>query len=107
MLDIKAVRQDPENVALALEKRGFSFDIEQFKSLDARRKQADVQSQHLLAERKAASKQIGALVGQGMSVDDAKAPGQVRERPDSPSDTHPNVSRKLACPPNEQPRLNH
>jgi hypothetical protein len=40
-------------------------------------------------------------------VDDAKAPGQVRERPDSPSDTHPNVSRKLACPPNEQPRLNH
>lgn len=77
MLDIKAVRQDPENVALALEKRGFSFDIEQFKSLDARRKQADVQSQHLLAERKAASKQIGALVGQGMSVDDAKA--QVNE----------------------------
>ena len=73
MLDIKAVRQDPENVALALEKRGFSFDIEQFKSLDARRKQADVKSQHLLAERKAASKQIGALVGQGMSVDDAKA----------------------------------
>ena len=77
MLDIKAVRQDPENVALALEKRGFSFDIEQFKSLDARRKQADVQSQHLLAERKATSKQIGALVGQGMSVDDAKA--QVNE----------------------------
>ncbi len=77
MLDIKAVRQDPETVALALEKRGFTFDIEQFKSLDARRKQADVESQGLLAERKAASKQIGALVGQGMSVDDAKA--QVNE----------------------------
>ena len=30
-----------------------------------------------LAERKAASKQIGALIGQGMSVDDAKA--QVNE----------------------------
>ena len=55
MLDIKAVRQNPESVALALEKRGFTFDIEQFKALDARRKQADVDSQNLLAERKAAA----------------------------------------------------
>ena len=77
MLDIKAVRQDPEAVARALSKRGFVFDVEQFTTLDARRKQADVESQKLLAERKAASKQIGALIGQGMSVDDAKA--QVNE----------------------------
>ena len=77
MLDIKVVRQDPEAVAQALSKRGFSLDIEQFRALDARRKQADVDSQSLLAERKAASKQIGTLVGQGMSVDDAKA--QVNE----------------------------
>lgn len=77
MLDIKAVRQDPEAVAQALSKRGFRLDIEQFRALDARRKQADVDSQSLLAERKAASKQIGTLVGQGISVDDAKA--QVNE----------------------------
>ncbi|MAT91183.1 MAG: serine--tRNA ligase [Halioglobus sp.] len=77
MLDIKAVRQDPEAVATALAKRGFEFDVEGFRALDARRKQADVDSQNLLAERKRASKQIGALVGQGMSVDDAKA--QVNE----------------------------
>jgi seryl-tRNA synthetase len=77
MLDIKAVRQDPEAVAKALAKRGFTFDVEQFTALDARRKQADMDSQNLLAERKAASKQIGALIGQGMSVDDAKA--QVNE----------------------------
>ena len=73
MLDIKAVRADPEGVAKALAIRGFSFDIEQFKILDARRKQADIDSQSLLAERKSASKKIGVLVGQGMSVDDAKA----------------------------------
>lgn len=73
MLDIKAVRQEPEAVAEALAKRGFKFDVEQFTALDAQRKQADIKSQNLLAERKAASKQIGALVGQGMSVDDAKA----------------------------------
>ena len=77
MLDIKSVRQDPEGVAEALATRGFVFDIEQFQALDARRKQADVDSQNLLAERKSASKKIGALVGQGMSVDDAKA--QVNE----------------------------
>jgi seryl-tRNA synthetase len=77
MLDIKTVRQDPQAVATALDKRGFEFDIGAFKALDARRKQADVDSQNLLAERKSASKKIGQLVGQGMSVDDAKA--QVNE----------------------------
>jgi len=73
MLDIKAVRQDPEGIARALATRGFAFDAEQFKALDARRKQADIDSQSLLAERKSASKKIGELIGQGMSVDDAKA----------------------------------
>ncbi|MBN7797552.1 serine--tRNA ligase [Parahaliea mediterranea] len=77
MLDIKAVRKDPEATARALAKRGFEFDIAGFQALDARRKQADVDSQALLAERKSASKKIGQLVGQGMSVDDAKA--QVNE----------------------------
>jgi seryl-tRNA synthetase len=73
MLDIKAVRQDPEGLATALAKRGFDFDVAQFTALDARRKQADIDSQNLQAERKKASKQIGALIGQGMSVDEAKA----------------------------------
>src|SRR5210317_2301442 len=77
MLGIKAVRQDPEAVADALNKRGFSFDVAAFRALDARRKQADMDSQNLLAERKSASKKIGQLIGQGMSVDEAKA--QVNE----------------------------
>ena len=77
MLDIKAVRQDPEAVAAALNKRGFDFDVAAFTALDARRKQADIESQNLLAERKSASKKIGQLVGQGVPVDEAKA--QVNE----------------------------
>jgi seryl-tRNA synthetase len=77
MLDIKAVRQDPDAIAQKLTKRGSTFDVAAFQALDAQRKQADVTSQNLQAERKAASKQIGKLVGQGMSVDDAKA--QVNE----------------------------
>ena len=77
MLDIKLVRKDPHAVAEQLARRGFDFDTERFLSLDARRKEADMGSQQLLAERKSASKQIGQLVGQGMSVEDAKA--QVNE----------------------------
>jgi seryl-tRNA synthetase len=77
MLDIKAVRQDPETVAAALNKRGYAFDIAAFSALDARRKQADIDSQNLLAERKSASKKIGQLVGQGIPVAEAKA--QVNE----------------------------
>ncbi|WP_439106920.1 serine--tRNA ligase [Congregibacter sp.] len=73
MLDIKEVRKQPEVVTAALAKRGFVFDVAAFEALDARRKTADVSSQQLQAERKSASKKIGQLVGDGMSVDEAKA----------------------------------
>jgi seryl-tRNA synthetase len=73
MLDIKAIRQDPHRVVEALSKRGVQFNIAQFEALDARRKDADVTAQGLLAERKAASKKIGELVSAGHSVEEAKA----------------------------------
>ena len=67
MLDIKAIRQNPELVASALLKRGMTFDQARFEALDARRKEADVRAQNLLAERKSASKRIGELVASGKS----------------------------------------
>ncbi len=73
MLDLKAVRKNPQGVAKALARRGFVFDVDAFIDLDSRRKQAAIDSQNLLAEKKSASKKIGELIGQGMSVDDAKA----------------------------------
>ena len=73
MLDIKAIRQNPELVASALLKRGMTFDRARFEALDARRKEADVRAQNLLAERKSASKRIGELVASGKSVEKAKA----------------------------------
>lgn len=72
MLDIKAIRQDPQRVVDALSKRAVQFDLVQFEALDARRKDADVRAQGLLAERKAASKKIGELVSSGRSVEEAK-----------------------------------
>ena len=77
MLDIKAIRQNPDAVVAGLNKRGHTFPLESFVALDAERKAADVKSQSLLAERKAASKKIGELVGQGIAVEDAKS--QVNE----------------------------
>ena len=73
MLDIKLIRQDPQRVVEALAKRSVAFDVGQFQAMDARRKEADVRAQGLLAERKSASKKIGELVSAGRSVDEAKA----------------------------------
>ena len=73
MLDLKLVRQDPQAVADQLAKRHFTFDVAAFQSLDEARKQADIDSQNLLAERKQASKKIGELVKAGTPIDEAKA----------------------------------
>ncbi len=72
MLDIKIIRQNPELVAEKLKKKKFDFDVAAFKQLDGERKQADTESQSLLAERKQASKKIGELVKQGIPVEEAK-----------------------------------
>ncbi|MEX1665928.1 serine--tRNA ligase [Zhongshania arctica] len=77
MLDIKQVRLDPQAIAGALSKKEYTFDVAEFEALDALRKQADINSQNLLAERKKASKQVGELIKSGIGVDDAKA--QVNE----------------------------
>lgn len=73
MLDIRELRQDIDTVVANLQKRGFNFPKDEFLSLDEQRKTADVAAQDLQAKRNKASKEIGALIGQGMSVDDAKA----------------------------------
>lgn len=73
MLDIRELRQDIDTVVANLQKRGFDFPKEEFLALDDERKTADVAAQDLQAKRNKASKEIGALIGQGMSVDDAKA----------------------------------
>jgi seryl-tRNA synthetase len=73
MLDIKYIRDNIEDVKAALAKKGFSFDDSAFNTLDSARKTAMTEAQSLQAEKKKASKQIGQLIGQGMSPEDAKA----------------------------------
>lgn len=73
MLDPKLLRTDLESVAEKLAVKGYTLDTSYYTSLESRRKQADVESQELLAERKRVSKKIGELVQSGMSPQDAKA----------------------------------
>jgi len=73
MLDIKFIRDNLDQVKAGLAKKGFTFDDIEFKRLDEARKSSLTKAQALQAEKKKASKQIGALIGQGMSPEDAKA----------------------------------
>lgn len=77
MLDMKILRQQPDQVVTGLAKRGMQIDLEHFRQLDQVRRQAETRSQELLAERKRASRQVGELIKSGLSVEEAKA--QVNE----------------------------
>lgn len=73
MLDIKYVRDNLAAVKAALAVKKFNFDDALFVTLDEARKSALTHAQNLQAEKKKASKQIGQLVGQGMTAEQAKA----------------------------------
>ena len=73
MLDIRTIRENLEDVAARLKVKGFDLDIEKFQQLDKARSAALTAAQQLQAEKKKASKQIGQLIGQGMTPDEAKA----------------------------------
>ena len=73
MLDIRELRRDGEQVAARLARRGLNFDLAAFRALDAERKQADMQSQELQAQRKQAAREVGDLVKSGVAVEEAKS----------------------------------
>jgi len=73
MLDPKRLRHDLPAVAASLARRGFQLDTAAFEALENQRKSVDVRTQELQAERNKTSKQIGELVKQGKSVEEAKA----------------------------------
>ena len=73
MLDIRYIRENLDAVADRLKVKGFELNKEEFEALDKARSQALTAAQQLQAEKKKASKQIGVLIGQGMTPDEAKA----------------------------------
>lgn len=65
MIDIQLLRQNLTNVAEKLSNRGYKLDIDNFQSLEQQRKQLQMRTEELQAQRNQFSKQIGALKSQG------------------------------------------
>ena len=61
MLDIKKLRDNFEEVKVALKKRGFDIDQEKFQSLDKKRKVLQVDVENLQAEKNKLSSEFGKL----------------------------------------------
>ena len=68
MLDPRLLRTDPTAVAEALRRRGFDFDAPAYEALEARRKQAQMQTEEYQAERNRKSKGIGQAKAQGQDI---------------------------------------
>lgn len=79
MLDLKFVRENQELVAESMKNRNGSWDSEKFAQLDEARRTAIAQQEALQAERNAASKQIGQLMGQGKKDEAAEMKARVAE----------------------------
>lgn len=69
MLDVKLLRESPESVRDAIKPRGFNLDVNTLKTLEARRKVLQIETQQLQNERNISSKKIGQAKAQGEPVE--------------------------------------
>ncbi|MDE0281660.1 MAG: serine--tRNA ligase [Gammaproteobacteria bacterium] len=65
MLDPQLLRQNTESVAAQLLHRGYTLDVEQFTSLESRRRELQSDVEALQAKRNAVSREIGAAKSRG------------------------------------------
>lgn len=68
MLDPKKLRQDTEELAKNLRRRGFTLDIDQYNELEKKRRDIQSKTQDLQAKRNKISKEVGQLKAKGMDV---------------------------------------
>ena len=68
MLDTRLLRAEPEVVARNLARRGFVLDLDAFRSLEERRKSAQVAADEVRAARNAHAKQVGIAKSKGEDV---------------------------------------
>lgn len=68
MLDIKRIRNNPEEVRKALEKRGLGSEIDEVLNLDEKRRKLLVQVEEMKARQNAVSKEIPKLKKEGKDV---------------------------------------
>jgi seryl-tRNA synthetase len=68
MLDPKYLRQDLAHVAQLLQRRGYQLDTDRIAALEEQRKQVQVETQDLQAERNSKSKTIGQAKAKGEDI---------------------------------------
>ena len=68
MLDLKLLRTEPQEVAKGLARRGFQLDVGLLETLEAERRQAQLDAQTLQTERNARSKMIGKAKASGEDI---------------------------------------
>ena len=73
MLDLRLVRENPEQVKAGLARRGITLDLTEFLSLDVRRRQAQQEIETLRRSRNEASEEIGRLKKAGQPAEDKVA----------------------------------
>jgi len=76
VIDPKLLRNEPEEVARNLARRGYRLDVEALRALEAKRKQWDVEVDRLRAERNANAKAVGMAKGRGEDASAALARGE-------------------------------
>lgn len=72
MLDPQFLRNDLEQAATALARRGYHLDMEQFASLESRRKQLQTRVEELQSRRNKRSKEIGKAKAAGEDIEPLK-----------------------------------
>ncbi len=73
MLDPHLLRKDPDAVNQALAKRGFALDIGRFRALEQQRKETQVNTEELQAQRNRQSKAIGKAKAAGEDIEPLRA----------------------------------
>lgn len=68
MLDIRSLREAPDTAARELARKGFTFDVEHFTTLEEQRQKLQQQTEALQAERNSKSKSIGVAKSQGEDI---------------------------------------
>src|SRR3954451_6173744 len=96
MLDLKAIRSDPERVKAALARRGAAEQVDELLALDARRRELLPEVENAQAERKTLSKQIGERKQAGEDAEELMATVQgLKERIESAKAELETVEAKL------------
>jgi seryl-tRNA synthetase len=96
MLDLKAIRSDPERVKAALARRGAAEQVDELLALDARRRELLPEVENAQAERKTLSKQIAERKQAGEGAEELMATVQgLKERIESAKEELEGVEAKL------------